>query len=85
MSLREFTDEQGREWKAWDTVPRVANLVRKDLSAGWVSFECECDEEKRRFSPVPEKWDTLPQERLQEMLRAAVPITVRIDRDDPGA
>lgn len=68
MALREFTDESGRTWCAWDTRPTSAQ-VRPEFADGWLTFES--GEEKRRLSPVPDGWDTLPIDHLCLLLRAA--------------
>lgn len=68
MALREFTDESGRAWCAWDTRPTSAQ-VRPEFADGWLTFESEG--EKRRLSPVPDGWDTLPIDRLWLLLRTA--------------
>lgn len=75
VALREFVDGNGRKWKAWDTRPGASQLVRSDFSEGWVSFEC--DEEKRRFFPIPNGWHLMPTEELLTMLHEAVPVQAR--------
>ena len=39
---------------------------------GWLVFESET--EKRRFMPVPEDWETYPDDRLLLLLRVATPV-----------
>lgn len=75
MALREFTDERGRRWRAWETRPGRTDHVQEDYADGWIAFEC--DEEKRRFAPAPQGWDEQPPERLRLLLRCAVPVRWR--------
>ena len=68
MSLREFEDAHGGQWRVWDTIPeRVAALG--EFSTGWLTFDNGT--ERRRFAPVPEGWAELPVDRLNLLLRLA--------------
>ncbi|HEV2149268.1 MAG TPA: hypothetical protein VGR37_17835 [Longimicrobiaceae bacterium] len=69
MPYREFRDEQGREWRAWDTIPQQKYAVAPEFSDGWICFESQ--EEKRRLTQVPDGWDSVPEERLCHLLRMA--------------
>jgi hypothetical protein len=83
MAYREFTDRQGRTWRAWDTHPQNRNIVTALYAEGWLCFESQTG--KRRLSPIPERWDELPQERLCMLLRAAdevVPLRMESDMPD---
>ena len=86
MAYREFTDRQGRTWRAWDTHPQNRSIVTAPYAEGWLCFESR--EGKRRLTPIPEGWDELPRERLCMLLRAAdrvVPLRVESDlrTEDP--
>ncbi|HEU0079686.1 MAG TPA: hypothetical protein VFQ76_18655 [Longimicrobiaceae bacterium] len=86
MAYREFTDRQGRTWRAWDTYPQSRSIVTAPYAEGWLCFESQAG--KRRLTPIPEGWDELPQERLCMLLRAAdqvVPLRVESDlrAEDP--
>lgn len=84
MALREFEDEQGRTWRAWETIPSRAGHVQPDFASGWVCFESGND--KRRLAPAPTGWDQQPAERLRIMLRAAVAATARSNQgNDPAS
>lgn len=75
--VREFTDRQGR---AWDTCPLNRSVVSGPYAEGWVCFESQAG--KRRLSPVPERWDELPPERLCTLPSVAdevVPLRVESD------
>jgi len=69
MAYREFTDREGRAWRAWDTFPLNRNIVSAAYAEGWLCFESEGG--KRRLTPIPERWEEMPAERLRLLLRAA--------------
>ena len=75
MAYREFTDQAGVRWRAWDTYPSSVSNVRSVYAAGWLGFES--DGERRRLHPVPAGWADASDGELWEMLREAVPIAVR--------
>lgn len=82
MAYREFTDQQGRQWRVWNTQPRVGASLPATWAGGWLCFEN--DEEKRRLLEVPEGWEHAPEDRLYLMLRAAE-IVVPKDAAGEGA
>lgn len=78
MAVREFTDESGREWRAWDIKPENIHPVTKaeDYLAdcfitGWIVFETRDGHEKRRLCPWPMNWATRSDDELRELLRRA--------------
>jgi len=71
MAYREFTDDGGTTWRAWDTYPGSAANVRPGFEGGWVGFECEA--ERRRLAPVPAGWEEASDDELRAMLARAQP------------
>ena len=77
MALREFRDEKGGEWKAWDVTadqihPKTkAEDYMHDLADGWLVFEHADGEEKRRLCPYPEGWEHGSEEELRALLDRA--------------
>jgi hypothetical protein len=87
MSLRQFTDNNGRVWEVWETRPattlssslreRIRSLhnaptaasMMQGLEQGWLTFRAGA--EKRRLSPVPEKWDDASDEQLARWWKKA--------------
>jgi hypothetical protein len=69
MAYREFTDGDGRAWRAWDTYPQKPQIVAPGFEDGWLSFEAEG--EKYRLVPIPPGWDALPYDSLMALLRSA--------------
>jgi hypothetical protein len=71
MAYREFTDDGGISWRAWDTYPGSAANVRPGFEGGWLGFECEA--ERRRLAPVPAGWEEASDDDLRAMLARAQP------------
>ena len=69
MAYREFTDDGGRAWRAWDTYPQKREFVSPGFQEGWLSFEAEG--EKRRLAPVPPGWEDGTEVHLRVLLRTA--------------
>ena len=83
MALREFADENGLRWKAWDVTsdqihPKTrAEDYMKDLAEGWLVFERSDGEEKRRLCPYPDGWVALDERQLCELRDRAEPVKRR--------
>jgi hypothetical protein len=78
MAVREFTDEQGIAWRAWDVRPESIHPATKaeDYLAdcyvvGWIVFENLAGNEKRRLCPYPNRWGRASVAQLREMLARA--------------
>ena len=67
--MREFSDDAGRPWRVWDTVPVTTAGLATELREGWLTFDDGA--ERRRLWPVPPNWALLPPERLVLLLRVA--------------
>lgn len=80
MGFREFSGEEGRQWRAWDTypVPNLPQGVASPMVDGWVTFEH--GSERRRLSPPPAGWAEASDHQLREWLAAARTI-VRVDAE----
>jgi hypothetical protein len=82
MARRKFTDAAGVEWDVYDVValpgfgrpgePQLAPHSEVFRAARtWLMFESAA--EKRRLSPIPDNWETAPQDELQRLLSLATP------------
>jgi hypothetical protein len=71
MPLREFMDEGGTTWLAWSTSPRSGANVRTAYAHGWLSFQAEGGEDRRRLAPVPQGWETASEDELRTYLGRA--------------
>lgn len=79
MGYREFSDERGRAWIAWDTYPQGTGYgTLPGYEHGWLSFEG--GGEKRRLVPVPSGWDGLPDSALLRLLGSAERVRGRVGR-----
>jgi hypothetical protein len=86
---RAFTDAGGVTWDVYAVYPeaRLSARLRGTFKEGWLCFDS--GPEKRRLSPVPEKWQQLPAGELERLAdraerarpRSAVP---RSGDDEPG-
>jgi hypothetical protein len=80
MATRAFKDPAGVEWLIWHVTPgqhtRRAgsglSTLPDELADGWLCFESGGG--KRRFYPVPPEWETLADDKLEILCRAAVPV-----------
>ena len=82
MALKEFTDEDGVEWKAWDVTPEEMHPVTAaedylDMLSGWLVFE-SARGGRRRLAPYPSDWDRLSDEGFRKLLKRATPVVSRI-------
>jgi hypothetical protein len=78
MAVREFRDDSGRWWRAWDIKPEEIHPVTKaeDYLAdcyvtGWVVFETLAGDEKRRLCPWPMRWTHESEGGLRRLLERA--------------
>src|SRR5712691_7241412 len=78
MAVREFTDEHGVAWRAWDIRPeaihpqtRGEDYLADCYVVGWIVFETAAQDEKRRLCPWPTKWAKASIGQLREMLARA--------------
>jgi hypothetical protein len=78
MPVREFTDNSGREWRAWAVLPEAIHPATKaeDYLAdcyitGWIVFETVAQDEKRRLCPWPINWMELSDQQMRELLAKA--------------
>jgi Fe-S-cluster formation regulator IscX/YfhJ len=92
--LREFNDKSGVAWRVWDVNPdawpqkvQFADLDRRSTRLpGWLCFESQS--ERRRFSPIPEDWESLDDHALSKLCeRAEVvpPLAKRLDFTEPSS
>jgi hypothetical protein len=86
MAVREFRDDKGRNWRAWDVRPDDLSPRTKDEDylaslyyTGWIAFETTAGDEKRRLFPIPTDWSTLPDEELVTLLKRAEGVKVRAE------
>ena len=73
--MRQLRDEAGVDWVVYAVDPaaserRSAECLPESYRAGWLCFESAT--EKRRLTPLPPGWESLPVEKLTGLLSDAV-------------
>ena len=78
MAVRDFTDSEGRKWRAWDITPqsihpqtKVEDYLADCYQDGWIVFETLDGSDKRRLYPPPRDWDRLPEGEMHRLLARA--------------
>jgi hypothetical protein len=77
MALREFKDESGRDWRAWDiTADKLHPSTRAEnhlqgVLEGWLVFEAVDGNAKARLYPIPSAWRTASHDELRALLKRA--------------
>jgi hypothetical protein len=84
---RVFADAQGVQWDVFAVYPEPPRASRSQLkgtySKGWLCFDSAT--EKRRLSPIPDRWQQLTDEQLAQLSERAESATRRRGRSrGPG-
>ena len=68
---RAFTDERGVSWDVYAVYPeaRLSPKLRGAFQHGWLCFDS--GPEKRRLSPIPENWQQLGTDKLNQLVDSA--------------
>ena len=81
MAVREFRDNSGRMWRAWDIKPeeihpvtRAEDYLADCYVTGWIVFETMSGNEKRRLCPWPMRWTEESEAGLRRLLERADPV-----------
>jgi hypothetical protein len=76
--VREFTDREGRLWRAWEVHPeaiypltRAEDYLAGCYRDGWLVFETADGQDKRRLCPPPYAWDQRGEEELAKLVDRA--------------
>ncbi|HET9423854.1 MAG TPA: hypothetical protein VFO55_00675 [Gemmatimonadaceae bacterium] len=73
---REFEDAAKVKWVAIAIRPTKAKSLSGPYQEGWLSFDS--GHETRRLAPIPEGWESMPDEELQRLCAAAKVSTRRM-------
>ncbi|HEX4685100.1 MAG TPA: hypothetical protein VH277_20450 [Gemmatimonadaceae bacterium] len=78
MAVREFTDENGTTWRAWDIRPdaihpqtKAEDYLAECYDVGWIVFETLSGDQKRRLCPYPIRWAEATNVELRHLLSRA--------------
>ena len=89
MSVREFTDSKGVEWRAWDVTPEHMHPATRsedymsNLQDGWLAFE-SATEKRRLGAPYPSDWTTYRLPELEALCERAKLVTRRSLQSETG-
>lgn len=78
MSVREFSDDAGRMWRAWPVIPGQNRTSAKrrsflgDFQDGWVCFEGVDIAARRRLPYRPPNWASMTDQELRRLLAEAI-------------
>ena len=78
MAVRDFVDLNGVKWRVWPVTPSsiqpktAAEDYLGDYEDGWLCFESNT--ERRRLAKYPRNWDTLSDNGLLQLLKAAATV-----------
>ena len=78
MTVREFRDDRGKEWRAWEIRPeaiypvtRAEDYLSDCFTVGWLVFETKSGDDKRRLCPYPKAWATASNTQLIKLMELA--------------
>jgi hypothetical protein len=83
MGVREFTDDEGRPWRAWLVVPGLTKASSNgrqflgDFQNGWICFEGVDRSARRRLPYRQANWPNISDEELKRLVRQAIDAPVR--------
>jgi hypothetical protein len=90
MAVREFRDDSGRKWRAWDIKPdeihpvtRAEDYLADCFVTGWIVFETFSGDEKRRLCPWPMRWTEESEAGLRRLLARAERVPPYRDKEKP--
>ena len=78
MSVRDFSDSAGRQWRVWDVTPeaihpqtKAEDYLAECFQGGWLVFETSDGASKRRLCPLPFGWEHRSDSDLEALMRRA--------------
>lgn len=83
MGVREFTDDEGRPWRAWSVVPGLTKAGSSgrqflgDYQNGWICFEGLSTSARRRLPYPRANWPTISDRELKHLLQLAIDAPIR--------
>lgn len=83
MGVREFTDDEGRSWRAWPVVPGLSKASSSgrqflgDFQNGWICFEGLDTPARRRLPYLQANWADITDDELRRLIELAVDAPVR--------
>ena len=81
--VREFRDDAGRAWRAWQVIPGLSRASASgrsflgDFQNGWICFEALDSTARRRLPQRQASWADITDRGLQDLLAQAIDAPVR--------
>ena len=80
MALLTFMDSNGERWRVWnvsrDTLIQTRNdSLGREYRGGWLVFQREGTDDRRRLANFPEDWAQLQPDQLERLCSVARPVT----------
>jgi hypothetical protein len=86
VGVREFTDDEGRPWRAWSVVPgqtrasATGGQFLGDFQDGWICFEGLKSSARRRLPYPRAKWPDISDDELRRLLQQAIDAPIRVKK-----
>ena len=79
MALITFRDSQGSAWRVWNVSRESLTTTQTDYlgqeyRTGWLVFQREGSDERRRLAQFPDDWSSLSPLQLEHMCTSARPV-----------
>ena len=80
MALIAFRDSEGALWRVWNVSreslgPARADYLGQEYRLGWLVFQRDGSDERRRLSQFPDDWAAMTSQQLERMCSVARPVT----------
>jgi hypothetical protein len=86
VGVREFSDDEGRAWRAWSVVPGQSRATSTggqflgDFKNGWICFEGIESSARRRVTYPRDKWPDITDDDLRRLLKQAIDAPIRVKK-----
>ena len=79
MALISFRDSQGAAWRVWNVSrdslgSTTTDYLDREYRGGWLVFQREGSDERRRLAQFPDDWSSLTPQQLERMCAEARPV-----------
>lgn len=80
MALITFRDSDGVHWRVWNVSRETlgsarSNYLGSEFQNGWLVFQREGSDERRRLADFPDDWAALAPDQLESMCLRARPVS----------
>jgi hypothetical protein len=88
--VHEFSDDEGRPWRAWSVVPGLTRASASgqqflgNFQDGWICFEALGSPARRRIPYPRDKWANISDAELRHLLQRAIDAPIRQKKTAEG-